>query len=202
MAALRIGLFGGSFDPPHLGHLALARAALDALHLDELRWLPAGAPWQKAGRAMAEPQHRSAMVALLLAGEPRFALDPRELERQGPSYTIDTVRELRHHAQHAQLLLVIGQDQYAKLHTWRAWRELVGAVTLAVAAREGHAPHAAAELHAVPHALQVLPMPRIDVSATDIRARVRKGLDIASLVGEPVARYIARNHLYRSEQRP
>jgi cytidyltransferase-like protein len=94
MSAVRLGLFGGSFDPPHQAHLALARAALAQLGLDSLLWLPAGRPWQKA-RELAPDADRLAMLRLLVAGEPRFAIDERELQRAGPSYTIDTLRELR-----------------------------------------------------------------------------------------------------------
>jgi nicotinate-nucleotide adenylyltransferase len=198
----RIGLFGGSFDPPHLAHRALADIALRALALDELRWLPAGQPWQKAGRRLAEPAHRAAMVALAAEGEPRFVLDERELHRAGPSYTIDTVRELRREQPGAELFLVIGQDQYARLPTWQAWRELVDAVTLAVAARDGIAPQADEALAAVPHRLAVLPLPRLDISATDIRARTAAGQPIDALVGAPVARYISDHHLYGSAARP
>jgi nicotinate-nucleotide adenylyltransferase len=191
-------LFGGSFDPPHLGHLALARCARDALVLDEVRWIPAGAPWQKAARALAEAKHRSAMVALLVAGEPGFVLDERELRRQGPCYTIDTVRELLAERPGAQLFLIIGQDQYAGFHTWHEWRGLAGALTLAVAARGDEPLQPSPQLQAAGHVMQRLPMARVQISATDIRARLKAGRDIESLVGEDVARYIDRHHLYRS----
>ena len=88
MAAARIGLFGGSFDPPHLAHRALARVAMQTLALDELRWLPAGAPWQKAGRTLTAAEHRVAMLAELLADEAGQVIDERELRRSGPTYTV------------------------------------------------------------------------------------------------------------------
>jgi nicotinate-nucleotide adenylyltransferase len=176
----RIGLFGGSFDPPHRGHRVLADVALDTLALDELRWVPAGVPWQKNGRVLAPAEHRAAMVALVIAGEPRFRLDARELHRSGPSYTIDTVRELLAEQPGAALYLVIGQDQYARLHTWHEWRELLGLVTLAVAAR-----------------IEVLPMPRVDASATAIREQAAAGGDLGALVAPAVAGYIDRHQLYR-----
>ena len=126
----RIGLFGGSFDPPHRAHLALARIARDTLHLDELRWLPAGQPWQKAGRPLAASTHRVAMLRLLTNREPGFVLDERELARNGPSYTIDSVREVGAEAPDAEIFLVIGQDQYARFDTWHAWPELLARVVL------------------------------------------------------------------------
>lgn len=196
-AAARIGLFGGSFDPPHLGHRALAEAALQSLRLDELRWIPAGAPWQKAGRMLADGAHRAAMVRLLIAGEPRFALDGRELQRAGPSYTIDTVREVQAERSDATLFLVIGQDQYARLHTWHAWRELLRRVVLGVAARDGEPPVASAAVMNVPHRVEALDMPRIDVSATLVRQRAAAGANLTTLVGPAVAGYIERHQLYR-----
>ncbi len=193
----RIGLFGGSFDPPHRGHRVLADVALHTLALDELRWIPAGAPWQKSGRVLAPAEHRIAMVALAMAGEPRFRLDERELHRPGPSYTIDTVREALAEHPGAALYLVIGQDQYARLHTWHEWRELLGLVTLAVAARDGQTPVPGAPLMNHRHRIEVLPMPRIDVSATAIRDQAAVGGALDSLVAAAVAGYIDRHQLYR-----
>jgi nicotinate-nucleotide adenylyltransferase len=193
----KIGLLGGSFDPPHNAHLALARSALDHLSLDEVRWLPAGLQWQKA-RQPTPAHHRLAMVALAIAGEPRFVLDDRELRRQGPSYTVDTVRELQAE-ESAEWFLLVGQDQYANLHTWHDWRELLPRVTLAVASREGIAPTPPAALAAVPHRVVALPMPRMDISATEIRARAAQGRDIGDMVPAAVARYIDQHLLYRGQ---
>jgi nicotinate-nucleotide adenylyltransferase len=158
-AARRIGLLGGSFDPPHLAHLALGRLAQQALALDELRWLPAGAPWQKAGREMASPAHRTAMLAALLQGEPGQVIDTRELARSGPTYTIDTVRELQAEQPGADWFFVLGQDQYGRFDTWRDWPELLQRLTLAVAGRAGTAPTPPAALAAVPHRVVALPLP-------------------------------------------
>ena len=191
----RIGLLGGSFDPPHHAHLALAHSALDELQLDEVRWLPAGQPWQKP-RDITPAADREAMVALAIAGEPRFRIDDRELRRRGASYTVDTVREL-HAAEPAEWFLLLGQDQYANLTTWHDWRDLVARVTLAVASREGIAPTPPAPLASVPHRVATLTMPRIDVSSTDIRRRSAAGEPIAGLVPAAVASYIDRHHLYR-----
>jgi nicotinate-nucleotide adenylyltransferase len=196
----RIGLFGGSFDPPHLAHLALARLALDELALDELRWLPAGQPWQKAGRVLAPAADRIAMVGALIAaapgGEPRFVLDTRETLRSGPSYTIDTVREIGAEAPGSELWLVIGQDQYTRLDTWRDWRELLQRVDLAVAARDGEVPRPPPALADAPHRLRVLPLPRMPIASTVIRAAAARGDDIAPMVGATVASYIAARRLY------
>ena len=193
---MRIGLFGGTFDPPHNAHVALATLALRELALDELRWVPAGQPWQKA-RVITPAARREAMVRLAMGGEPRFVLERCELQRSGPSFTLDTVRALQAAQPGAQWFLLIGQDQYVGLHTWRDWRELLGLVTLAVANRPGppQAPHP--DVLAFPH--RAVPLPMLDIASTDIRERAASGQDISTLVPAPVARYIEQHHLY---QRP
>jgi nicotinate-nucleotide adenylyltransferase len=196
-AAPRIGIFGGSFDPVHNAHLALARVALAELRLDELLWVPAGQPWQKQ-RHLSSARHREAMVRLAIAGEPRFKLSRIELERSGASYTIDTVRALRGERPGAQWFLIIGQDQYAGFHTWQGWQELLGLVTLAIADRPDATHAVDPQVRAVEHAAVALPM--MDVSSTDIRGRVTSGQGISDLVPEPVARYIARHRLYRDHR--
>ena len=209
MTPRRVGIFGGSFDPVHLAHVALAQAALQALQLDELRWIPAGIPWQKA-RTITDAVHRVAMVQAAMAGEPRFVLDRIEVDRSGPSYTLDTVRALlsaQEPAAHntvakqpapagTQWFLIIGQDQYSSLHTWRHWQELLSLVTLAVANRPGdnRAPHA--DVQRLAH--QMVPLPMLDISSTQIRQRVAAGQDITPLVPPAVARYIELHGLYRS----
>ena len=195
----RIGLLGGSFDPPHLAHLSLARTALQTLDLDELWWLPAGQPWQKAGRALEAGVHRSAMVRLLIQGEPRFRLDERELRRTGPTYTVDTVRECRAAHPEADFFLILGQDQYGRLDTWRDWPALLQDVTLAVAGRAGEAPAAPAATAVHPHRLEVLPLPDIPVSSSALREALARGDEVSLMVGEAVAGYIARHHLYRGQ---
>jgi nicotinate-nucleotide adenylyltransferase len=193
----RIGLYGGSFDPPHNAHLALARLARDHLMLDELRVMPAGKPWQKQHRVLASPEHRAQMVKLAIAGEPKLKLEEAELRHAGPNYTIDTLRELQAE-QPGEWFLVLGQDQYAQLHTWREWRELLGLVTLAVAGRAGEPPAASPQIAALPHRIVVLPLPPMAVSSSDVRDRVAQGLDTSGLVPPAVASYIDQNHLYRS----
>ena len=190
----RAGLFGGSFDPVHSAHVALARLALTELGLDEVRWIPAGQPWQKTRRLTAASD-REAMVRLAIEGESRFALDRIELRRPGVSYTLDTVRELKADMPGTEWVLILGQDQYATLHTWHGWRELLGLVTLAVAnrpdAQSGVDPQIAGE----PHLSLTLPM--MDISSTELRRRIAAGEPIAGLVPDAVASYIERHGLYR-----
>jgi nicotinate-nucleotide adenylyltransferase len=193
---MKIGLFGGTFDPVHNAHVALAEVALASLSLDTVRWVPAGQPWQKAGaRAVTPAAHRVAMVQAAIAHEPRFLLDSIEVDRAGPSFTLDTVRALQAAMPGVHWTLLIGQDQYASLHTWRDWKALLALVDLAVANRPGLAPQPHAEVLAHPH--RVVPLPMLDISSTGIRARVAAGEDISQLVPPGVARYIDLHRLYR-----
>ncbi len=190
---MRVGLFGGSFDPVHDAHVALARTALEQLRLDEVRWIPVGQPWQKS-RRLASAADREAMVRLAIADEPRFVLDRSELRRRGASYTLDTVRELVLASPDDERVLILGQDQYASLHTWRDWRELLALVTLAVANRPGAALAVNPQIAQLAHQTVLLPM--MDISSTEVRRRVAAGEPIASLVPEAVARYIEHHRLY------
>ncbi|MFT7721964.1 MAG: nicotinate (nicotinamide) nucleotide adenylyltransferase [Roseateles sp.] len=194
---MKLALFGGSFDPPHLGHLAFARCALDALAPDRLLWLPAGKPWQKAGRVLADGAHRAAMIECLIAGEPRFAVDARELHRAGPSFTADTLQEFAAEHPGAELLLLIGQDQYARLPTWHRVARVIELATLVVVPRAGEAVAAPPGLG--PHRLRVLALPDIPLSSTAVRDAVARGEDIRPMVGTEVERYIASHRLYEKK---
>jgi nicotinate-nucleotide adenylyltransferase len=203
----RIGIFGGSFDPVHNTHLELAQVALQHLKLDQLLWVPVGQPWQKA-RQLVRAADRAAMVQLAIRHEPRFQLESCELLRTGPSYTVDTVRELRARADVAgagtEWFLIIGQDQFAQLHTWHGWQELVRLVRLAVANRGGDAPHPNPQVAAATAAgggVIELPLPPSNVSATGVRLRIALGQDITAMVPPAVARYIEQHGLYRGNLR-
>ena len=197
----RIGLLGGSFDPVHLAHLALARCALDALRLDGIRWIPAGDPWQKRSRAPSPAADREAMLRLAIAGEPRYAVERCELERAGPSYTVDTVAELRAREPGVEWFLIVGQDQWARFDTWHRWQDVLRDVTIAVAGRAGEAPCAPAAVMAENPRVVEVPLPAMAVSSTDIRARAAAGLPLDALVPAAVAGYIERRRLYRHPTR-
>lgn len=186
-------LFGGSFNPPHRAHRALARLAIEALLLDELVVVPAGQPWQKPAGALASGLHREAMLRQQLQGLPRCTVSRVEIERQGASYSIDTLALLQRPGE--RWFLVIGQDQYARLSSWHRVGELLQRCTLAVAARAGEA--VAADAALPPHAFVRLDLPADAVSASQVRAAIARGDDVTPLVGPEVAGYIANHHLYR-----
>lgn len=194
---MKLAIFGGSFDPPHLGHLAFARFALDALAPDHLVWLPAGRQWQKPDQIMAAAVHRVAMIKRLSAGEARFAVDERELHRRGPSFTADTLREFAAQYKGAELMFLIGQDQYARLPTWYQVETVTSLATLVVVPRAGEPVVTPPGLPA--HRVQVLALPETPVSSTAVRDALARGEDVSPLVGAEVASYIASHRLYEKK---
>jgi nicotinate-nucleotide adenylyltransferase len=197
----RIGIFGGAFDPPHLAHVALARAAVAQLQLDALHIVPTGVAWHKA-RALSAPEHRLAMSRLAFDGLERVVVDERELNRAGPSFTIDTLEALQVENPGAQLYLVIGHDQFAALKSWHRWQALIDIAIICIADRADPA-RAEAQFDpqiALPRPIIPLQLPLMPISATDIRRQVALGgmtpQVLARLVPEPVARYIERHKLY------
>jgi len=191
----RLGVFGGSFDPPHLAHVALAHAALHQLNLERLLVLPTGQAWYKT-RSLSPAAHRLSMTQAAFSELPEVSVDGRELSRPGPTYTVDTLRELRAEFPAMQLCLIMGADQSAALPTWREWQAICQLAIICIADREGQhsvaIPSEVLEQARIEHLL----MPRMPLSATDIRSRVAAGLGIAHLVPQGVARYIENNHLY------
>ena len=190
----RLGVFGGAFDPPHRAHVALAEAALAQLGLDELRVFPTGQAWHKT-RPLTAAGHRVAMARIAFEALERVAVDDRETRRQGPTYTVDTLRELQAERPGAQLHLLMGQDQAAAFTTWREWQAIAEIAIICVAARPDSG--ADAPLPAGVRQLR-LQLPAMPESATAIRARLAAGQDITRLVPPGVASYIAQHHLYRS----
>ncbi|MBX3659479.1 MAG: nicotinate-nucleotide adenylyltransferase [Ramlibacter sp.] len=195
----RLGMFGGAFDPPHNAHVALARAAVEQLHLDELRIFPTGQAWHKS-RELSAKQHRLAMAQQAFAGVPNAVVDGRELQRSGFTYTIDTLRELRQEFPQAELLLVIGADQAEALHTWRENAEIAQIATISIAAR-ARPTGATGTFDASrlpPGRRESVELPPMPFSSTEIRARAAAGQGIDHLVPAAVARYIEHHHLYQS----
>ncbi len=195
----RLGIFGGAFDPPHAAHRALVEAALEQLQLDGMRIFPTGQAWHKT-RPLSDARHRIAMAELAFSGLPKVRVDTRETIRNGPSYTVDSLRELHAENAGAQLFLVIGQDQAGVLHTWREWNAVVQLAIICVAAREDST---GTTLRFVPppgleQRFLQLRLPVLPVSASDIRSLAAAGQEVVPLVCKAVARYIVDHHLYQS----
>lgn len=199
---MKVGVMGGTFDPIHLAHLILAEQARVFLGLDRVLFVPAGAPWRKADRRIAPVADRVAMVRAALAGDPYFEVSLIESERRGPSYTVDTLSVLqRQLGPQAELHFILGQDALADLPNWREPTRIVQLARLAVAARPGCPPPDPTALErAVPgirERIDVVPMPQVDISSTDIRRRVAQGISIRFLVPAAVEAYITAHGLYR-----
>jgi nicotinate-nucleotide adenylyltransferase len=215
-AAAPIGLLGGSFDPIHHGHLQLARDALKHLPLEEVRFVPAAQPWQKGPITAAG--HRAQMVQLAIADQPRFALDMREIERGGVTYTIDTLHALRSQMPDRPLVLVMGSDQFARLDTWRDWLQVTQLAHVAVATRAAaHVPLSAKMLTLLDERraeaaslaskaggnVVEFAMTPVDASATEVRRLLRqlnsaeRSQRLSAMVPAAVLNYIDSHHLYR-----
>ncbi len=195
----RIGIFGGAFDPPHIAHVALARTAIEQLRLDVLFVIPTGEAWHKS-RPLTPACHRLEMTHLAFAELDCVVVDPRETLRAGPSYTADTLLELHTEFPLAQLFLVLGEDQAQALGSWHRFSEIPEIATICVAERADFT-GAKGIFNALPAeipGLRQLEMPPLEVSSTDIRSRLAHGQADAPLVFDPVARYIAQHHLYRT----
>ena len=218
-----IGIVGGTFDPVHYGHLRLAEEAADALALDRVLLIPAALPNLRA-RPGTEAQHRLKMTRLAAAGNPRLAVDDRELRREGVSYTIDTLAELRAElGTRRPIWLILGADAFLRLPAWSRWLQLFDLAHIAVATRPGYpleeAVRQSAELAGEWHrrfvatsapppssrggiaagAIFQLPIPLLEISATDLRARMSRRASVRYLLPPAVVDYIAAHRLYATQ---
>jgi nicotinate-nucleotide adenylyltransferase len=204
-----IGILGGSFDPPHLAHLAVAETAIGALALERVVFIPARRPPHKTGRDLADAADRLEMVRLAISGHPAFEASDIELAREGPSYSLDTVKHFRDEAGGAEIFFLIGMDSLIDLPTWYRIDELARLCRFVPFPRPG-SPTPSAE-HLAPAlgmeearaVLQrALPMPPMDISSTEIRRLAAEGRSVRRFVPEAVADYIARRGLYREASGP
>ncbi|MCX7887679.1 MAG: nicotinate-nucleotide adenylyltransferase [Verrucomicrobiae bacterium] len=193
----RIGLLGGTFDPIHTGHLLMAQDAMETLKLDRVKFIPAAIPPHKSPDGIAPAWDRLRMVRLAVRGCDRFEVDPIEIRRGGPSYSVDTVLELKRRHPFARFFFIIGSDSLAELPQWREIRRLARLCVFAVVARPGFATD-------VPEGLglrvRFVKGHSCDIASRDIRARVATGRSIRWLVPEVVFRYIQRRKLYQRKE--
>lgn len=199
----RVGLMGGTFDPIHYGHLVVAEEVHSRLDLAETVFIPTGQPPHKQEERVTAPQHRLTMLELAIASNPHFSISRVELDRPGPSYTVETLRLLREQwGRYTALYFIIGWDSLEELVTWYNPEGILEQLTYLVAVhRPGHqgvpGKRIEQQLPGIKQRLLTMPAPQLDISATDLRSRVAEGRPIKYQTPEAVERYIAQHGLYR-----
>ncbi|MCU1571726.1 MAG: nicotinate-nucleotide adenylyltransferase [Naasia sp.] len=189
----RIGVMGGTFDPIHHGHLVAASEVAQSFALDEVLFVPTGEPWQK--RAVSSPEHRYLMTVIATASNPRFMVSRVDIDRNGPTYTIDTLRDLREQRPDADLFFITGADAVKQILGWKDVGELWDLAHFVAVSRPGHA----VSLRDLPNRdVSWLEVPALAISSTDIRSRVSSGNPVWYLVPDGVVQYISKHDLYRS----
>ena len=202
---MKLGILGGTFDPVHLGHLIIAEKAMTSLGLDRVLFVPAGDPWLKAGMEITPRQHRLAMMLAAVADNPKLKVSPSELERFGPSYTVETLAEFQEdYGLQTALYFIIGADALRDFGRWHEPQRVLELCTLAVVGRPAQAsldlPELEAILPGIGQRVALVDDVDIDISATDIRQRVAEGRSIKSLVPPAVEAYIQEQHLYKEKR--
>ncbi|KTS04974.1 MULTISPECIES: nicotinate-nucleotide adenylyltransferase [Microbacterium] len=191
--APRIGVMGGTFDPIHHGHLVAASEVAQSFDLDEVVFVPTGRPWQKDEVTASE--HRYLMTVIATASNPQFTVSRVDIDRDGPTYTIDTLRDLKSQRPGADLFFITGADAVAQILSWRNHQELWDLAHFVAVSRPGHV----LTTEGLPtEDVSQLEIPALSISSTDCRARVRRGHPVWYLVPDGVVQYIAKHHLYRS----
>jgi nicotinate-nucleotide adenylyltransferase len=197
----RVGLLGGTFNPPHIGHLVCGAEAMDELGLDRVELIPAGVPPHKEVPGDPGIDVRLELCELAVAGDPRFSVSRIDAERSGPAYTVDTLRSLRAANPDDELTFIVGGDMASSLPSWREPAEVLSLAWLAIAERDGvrreQIIERLATLRGAPERLRFFDMPRLDVSSSMLRSRAAEGRSLRWLVPDPVAAYIEGRGLYR-----
>jgi nicotinate-nucleotide adenylyltransferase len=185
---------GGTFDPVHHGHLVAASEVATAFGLDEVVFVPTGRPWQKSSRGVSEPEHRYLMTVIATAANPRFTVSRVDVDRPGPTYTIDTLRDLQAQRPEADLFFITGADALQQILEWKNSAELFSLAHFIGVTRPGHALTAEG---LPPGRVSLMEVPAMAISSTDCRTRVAKGEPVWYLVPDGVVQYIAKYKLYR-----
>ncbi|MFW0112244.1 nicotinate-nucleotide adenylyltransferase [Rothia sp. CCM 9417] len=193
-SATRLGVMGGTFDPIHHGHLVAASEVAAVLGLDEVVFVPTGNPWQKAKKRVSDPEHRYLMTVIATASNPRFSVSRVDIDRGGPTYTIDTLTDLHKDRPNVELFFITGADAMSQIATWKDADKMWDLATFVAVTRPGH------ELTVPPQAegrVRVIEIPAMAISSTDIRDRVRYRLPVWYLVPDGVVQYINKYDLYQ-----
>jgi nicotinate-nucleotide adenylyltransferase len=193
----RVGVMGGTFDPIHHGHLVAASEVQAWFDLDEVVFVPTGDPWQKSDRVVSPAEHRYLMTVVATASNPRFTVSRVDIDRDGPTYTIDTLRDLKAQRPDAELFFITGADAIAQILSWRDHDELWDLAHFVAVSRPGHV----LNTDGLPSDdVSQLEIPALAISSTDCRDRVQRGHPVWYLVPDGVVQYIAKHHLYRSKE--
>lgn len=201
---MRIGILGGTFDPIHMGHVAIAGETVEYLGLDKVLFIPTGQPWAKKSRTISSGYHRFNMVDLAISDNPVFNCTPMEIDRSGPSYTIDTLQELLGtFGDSHELFLIMGGDSIEQFYRWKSPAMILDIANVVIANRLGYQDFNKESLHQIYNKSSKeifhLKIDPIDISSTEIRRRISKGMSLGGDVHEDVERYIVENGLYTKE---
>ena len=196
----RVGVMGGTFDPIHHGHLVAASEVAGLFGLDEVVFVPTGAPWQKSDRDVSPPEHRYLMTVVATASNPRFRVSRVDIDRAGPTYTIDTLRDLRAAMPEAERFFITGADALADIFSWRAPGELFELAQFVGCTRPGHEMDPETLREIPPDRVTMVEVPALAISSTECRARTRRGEPVWYLVPDGVVQYIAKHDLYASSE--
>ena len=198
-AGLRVGIMGGTFDPIHHGHLVAASEVADLFDLDEVLFVPTGQPWQKASEDVSPAEHRYLMTVIATASNPRFTVSRVDIDRAGPTYAIDTIRDVERQRPGAQLFFITGADALSQILSWKGADELFGLARFIGVTRPGYE---LSDRHLPPDAVTLVDIPALAISSTACRARVSSGHPIWYLVPDGVVQYIAKHGLYAAAAAP
>lgn len=196
MGKLRIGVMGGTFDPIHHGHLVAASEVADLFDLDEVIFVPTGRPWQKSDRDVTTAEDRYLMTVIATASNPRFSVSRVDIDRKGPTYTVDTLKDLRKTYPDAELFFITGADALRSILSWRDWETLFSLAHFVGVNRPGY--DLAEEIIPEGHRNEVslVTIPALAISSTDCRERATEGRPVWYLVPDGVVQYIAKERLY------
>ncbi|GAA3009699.1 nicotinate-nucleotide adenylyltransferase [Kitasatospora albolonga] len=192
-ARKRLGVMGGTFDPIHHGHLVAASEVASAFHLDEVVFVPTGQPWQKSDRHVTPAEDRYLMTVIATAENPQFSVSRIDIDREGPTYTVDTLRDLRAQHPDADLFFITGADALAQIISWRSSDELFELAHFIGCTRPGHI---LSDAGLPAGGVSLVEVPALAISSTDCRVRVAKGAPVWYLVPDGVVRYIHKRELY------
>jgi nicotinate-nucleotide adenylyltransferase len=190
----RVGIMGGTFDPIHHGHLVAASEVATLFGLTEVIFVPTGAPWQKSEREVSPAEHRYLMAVIATASNPRFWVSRVDIDRGGPTYTIDTIRDIGEQRPGAELFFITGADALAQILSWKEAEEALRRARFVGVTRPGYP---LSDAHLPTHSVTLLDVPAMAISSSDCRARVRAGKPVWYLVPDGVVQYINKHHLYR-----